>query len=97
MRMAQRGETVASLFRTANLFLGMRCRRCARRTPLDLADLPVHPRDRREVVRLPVVCRCGAAAIDWFVLETADEAAVFVRGLTVSPPIGAVGDASSGD
>jgi hypothetical protein len=90
MRIARRGETVASLFRTPRPSLAVCCRRCGRRTPIDLADLAAHERDRQEVVRLPVICRCGTTAIEWIVLETPGEFEAFMSGREPPPSKGSI-------
>jgi hypothetical protein len=78
MRIAQRGETVASLFRVPSPSLAVSCRRCFHRASIDLRRLGAHEHDRRAVVRLPVICRCGANAIEWIVLESPSEAEAFM-------------------
>ena len=78
MRIAGRGETVASLFRVSSPSLVVSCRRCFHRAPIDLVRLGAHEDDRREVVRLPVICRCGANAIEWIVLESPGEVEAFI-------------------
>jgi hypothetical protein len=90
MRIAKRGETVASLFRPPCPSLAVSCRRCLHRASIDLVRLEAHEHDRREVVRLPVICRCGANAIDWIVLESPREAAAFMSGREAPSPGGSI-------
>jgi hypothetical protein len=80
MRIATRGETLGSLFRNPTPSLAMSCRRCRHRASIDLTRFGAHAHDRREVVRLPVICRCGTSAIEWVVLDAADEVEAFISG-----------------
>jgi hypothetical protein len=43
-----------------------------------MTRIDAHEHDQRQVVRLPVICRCGTAAIEWVVLETRCEADAFI-------------------
>jgi hypothetical protein len=95
MHIARPGETVASLFGAPSPSLAVRCRRCERRTSLDLVDLQAHERDRREVVRLPVICRCGTTAIEWVVLESPGEVEAFMSGRAAPPLPGSIDGAGS--
>lgn len=79
MHIAERGETIASLFMNPSPSLAVHCRRCRRRTRIDLTRHHAHEQDRREVVRLPVICRCGTNALDWIVLDRS-EVEAFLSG-----------------
>lgn len=80
MRIAERGETVASLFAASRSSLAVSCQRCRHRALVDLTRIDAHEHDHRQVVRLPIICRCGTASIEWVVLETPAEVESFISG-----------------
>lgn len=80
MRNATDGDTGSTLFRSAFPFLAVACERCSRRVLLSAEQLEAHGTDRRQLQRLPLVCRCGSAALAKVLLETAEEAPAFLTG-----------------
>jgi len=47
---------------------------------LSVQQLAAHANDRRELRRLPLLCRCGSKAVHRVLLETPDEAPAFLAG-----------------
>jgi hypothetical protein len=80
MRNAKDGDTGSTLLHSAVPLLGVACQRCARRVLLSARQLAVHADDRRELRRLPLLCRCGSKALHRVLLETPDEAPAFLAG-----------------
>ena len=58
--------------------LAVACTRCAHRRLLTARHLHVHEEDRQQLVRLPLLCRCGSRAIELYLFETADEVPDFL-------------------
>jgi len=79
MRVAAPHETVQLLVRSG-LPLGIACQCCQHRTVLKYTLLGVHEGDRRQLCRLPLICRCGRRNIDLIVLETPDDEPAFLSG-----------------
>jgi hypothetical protein len=79
MRLASEHDTGRTLALTGQP-LALCCERCRRRSLLTFEQLEVHGNDRRRLVRLPLVCRCGSAKIERYLLESAKEAAAFLVG-----------------
>lgn len=80
MRNATSGDTGSTLFRSAVPLLGVACRRCSHRVLLSAQQLEAHAADRRELRRLPLLCRCGSKSVLRVLLETPDEAPAFLAG-----------------
>ncbi len=80
MRNAMDGDTGSTLFRSAVPLLGVSCQRCAHTVLLSVQQLEAHANDRRELRRLPLLCRCGSKAVHRVLLETPDEAPAFLAG-----------------
>ena len=80
MRNAMDGDTGSMLFRSAVPLLGVSCQRCSHRVLLSAQQLEAHANDRRELRRLPLLCRCGSKAVHRVLLETPDEAPAFLAG-----------------
>lgn len=80
MRNATSGDTGSTLFRSAIPLLGIACRRCSHRVLLSAAQLEAHASDRRELRRLPLLCRCGSKSVLRVLLETPDDAPAFLAG-----------------
>jgi hypothetical protein len=80
MRNAIDGDTGSTLFRSAVPLLGVSCRRCSHRVLLSAQQLEAHANDRRELRRLPLLCRCGSKAVHRVLLETPDDAPAFLAG-----------------
>ena len=72
------GETIAR----SGLPLAVACNRCAHRRLLTVRDLRVHEFDDRQLIRLPLLCRCGSKDIDLFLIETPDDQPRFLAGET---------------
>lgn len=84
MRVAARGDTGSSLIRSAVPLLAVSCLRCPRRVLLNAEQLEVHEHDRRELSRLPLICRCGTKDVQRFLLESPGEEAAFLAGANPS-------------
>lgn len=95
MRNVTDGDTGSTLFRSAFPFLAVACHRCSRRVLLSAEQLEVHGTDRRKLQRLPLVCRCGSAALAKVLLETAEEAPAFLTGQQPQEREGIHGGAST--
>jgi hypothetical protein len=80
MRNAIYGDTGSMLFRSAVPLLGVSCQRCSHRVLLSAQQLEAHANDRRELRRLPLLCRCGSKAVHRVLLDTPDEAPAFLAG-----------------
>jgi len=80
MRNATDDDTGSTLFRSALPFLAVACEKCSRRVLLSAEQLEAHRNDRRVLPRLPLVCRCGSAALTRVLLETAEDAPAFLTG-----------------
>jgi len=80
MRNAADGDTGSTLFRSAVPLLGVSCQRCSHRVLLSAQQLEAHAGDRRELRRLPLLCRCGSKAVHRVLLETPDDAPAFLAG-----------------
>ncbi len=92
MRIAERNETGSTLARSSVPYLGVACRRCRRRVLLSTRDLQAHEHDRRELWRLPLLCRCGSKDVQRVLLETPDEAPAFLAGDDPPPRTEGQGD-----
>lgn len=84
MRVVIHGDTGSVLFRSAVPLLAVSCRRCPHRVLLRAEQLEAHEHDRRELWRLPLICRCGTKDVQRFLLESPDEQAAFLAGATHS-------------
>jgi DNA-directed RNA polymerase subunit RPC12/RpoP len=62
--------------------LGVACSRCSRRVLLSARQLEAHENDRRRLVRLPLLCRCGSRDVALYLVETPDDAPAFLAGDT---------------
>lgn len=80
MRDAMNGDTGSTLFQSAVPLLGVSCQRCSHRVLLSAQQLAAHAGDRRELRRLPLLCRCGSKAVRRVLLETPDDAPAFLAG-----------------
>jgi hypothetical protein len=80
MRNAMNGDTGSTLFQSAVPLLGVACQRCSHRALLSVEQLEAHANDRRELRRLPLLCRCGSKAVHRVLLETPDDAPAFLAG-----------------
>lgn len=80
MRNATYGDTGSTLFRSAVPLLGVSCQRCSHRVLLNAEQLAAHANDRRELRRLPLLCRCGSKAVQRVLLDTPDDATDFLAG-----------------
>jgi len=85
MRNATHGDTGSTLFRSAVPLLGVLCQRCSHRALLSADQLEAHANDRRELRRLPLLCRCGSKSVLRVLLETPDEAPAFLAGEEPAP------------
>ena len=83
MRVCEDHETVQLLF-SSGLPLGVACQACSHRTLIKPNQLGAHEGDRRQLCRLPLLCRCGRRDVGLFILETPDDAPAFLAGET--PP-----------
>jgi hypothetical protein len=73
-------DTVSALIRSIVPLLGVSCRRCPHRALLSTAQLEAHENDRRQLSRLPLLCRCGSKDVLRVLLDTPDEPQVFLAG-----------------
>lgn len=73
-------EPVSILVHALVPVLGVSCRRCGHRTLLTIAQLEAHANDRRELSRLPLLCRCGSKDVQRVLLDTPDEPQAFLAG-----------------
>ena len=80
MRIVTNGDTGSTLARSAVRLLAVSCSRCPHRVLLSAEQLEAHDNDRRELWRLPLLCRCGSKAVQRVLLETPDEAHAFLAG-----------------
>jgi hypothetical protein len=80
MRICDIADTGRTLV-LSGLPLAVSCRRCAHRMLLNAEQIEAHANDRRPLVRLPLLCRCGSRQIDCHLLETPDEARTFLDGV----------------
>jgi DNA-directed RNA polymerase subunit RPC12/RpoP len=85
MREATCGDTVTTLFECATPSLAVACSRCSRRTLLTPRQLEAHEGDRRALLRLPLLCRCGSRDVALYVIETPDDVPAFLAGDTPQP------------
>ena len=65
--------------------LAVACMRCAHRRLLTARQLHVHQDDRRQLLRLPLLCRCGSRHIELYLFETPDEVPDFLSADTPLP------------
>jgi hypothetical protein len=73
-------DTGSTLARRLVPLLGVSCRRCRHRTLLSTAQLQAHENDRRQLARLPLLCRCGSKDVVRVLLDTPDEPQAFLAG-----------------
>src|SRR4051812_19836065 len=85
MRIAANGDTGSSLARSSVPYLGVVCLRCPHRVLLSAQQLEAYDGDRRELLRLPLLCRCGSKAVQRVVIETPDDAQAFLAGEVPNP------------
>jgi len=50
---------------------------------LKVGLLGIHEHDHRPVIRLPLLCRCGAIDVQRVILESPDEGDMFLDGRSV--------------
>jgi hypothetical protein len=79
MRLASQHDTGRTLT-LSGCPLGVCCRRCAHRTHYSFALLEAHGNDRRQLLRLPLLCRCGSKDVQLYLFDTAEEAEAFLPG-----------------
>jgi hypothetical protein len=79
MRVVER-DTVSTLLQSVVPFLGVSCRRCRHRALLSAVQLEAHENDRRQLARLPLLCRCGSKDVQRVLLDTPDEPQAFLAG-----------------
>jgi hypothetical protein len=72
------GRTVAM----SGLPLAVACLRCTHRRLLTPTQLQAHENDGRELLRLPLLCRCGSRNIELYLMETPDDETAFLAGDT---------------
>lgn len=80
MRFVEHNETGSTLARSSVPYLAVACLRCTRRVLLSARLLRAHEHDRRELWRLPLLCRCGSRDVQRVLLETPDETQAFLAG-----------------
>lgn len=80
MRIAEHSDTGATLVRSPVPYLGVSCSRCPHRVLLSAVQLEAHENDRRQLRRLPLVCRCGSRDVRRVLLDTPDEPQAFLAG-----------------
>jgi hypothetical protein len=80
MRIAEHGDTGATLARSSVPYLGVSCSRCPHRVLLSVVQLEVHEHDRRPLWRMPLLCRCGSRDVQRVLLDTPDETHAFLAG-----------------
>ena len=68
--------------------LAVVCNRCSHRRLLTVRDLRAHEHDDRQLIRLPLLCRCGSKDIDLFLIETPDDHPRFLAGENPTEPFG---------
>jgi hypothetical protein len=73
-------DTLGGLLRSIVPLLGVSCRRCRHRALLSTAQLEAHENDRRQLSRLPLLCRCGSKDVQRVLLDTPDEPQAFLAG-----------------
>src|SRR5262249_21971649 len=86
-------DTVATLVHSLVPLLGVSCRRCGHRRLLNTAQLEAHANDRRQLARLPLLCRCGSKDVLRVLLDTPDEPQAFLAG---HDPVASAGQRSDG-
>ena len=77
MRICSDGDSGATLV-TSGWPLGISCRSCDHRYFLTARQLEAHKYDRRQLRRLPLVCRCGACDLALYLIEAPGDLAAFL-------------------
>ena len=65
--------------------LAVACTLCGHRRLLTARQVDAHKNDRRQLLRLPLLCRCGSRQIELYLFETPDEVPDFLAADTPLP------------
>lgn len=86
MRVCEAQDTGRTLA-VGRLPLGVACKSCGRRVLLSVKQIRAHEDDRRALLRLPLLCRCGSCTVQLYLMETPDDAPAFLAGATITPEV----------
>jgi hypothetical protein len=79
MRLVKSCDVGATLAR-GGLPLAVVCKQCGHRRLLTVRELRAHEFDERQLIRLPLLCRCGRKDIALYLMETPDDQPAFLAG-----------------